>query len=290
MEHQNMDQKPQTAPNPLSKYFRQPAIYLKLPSDGEYWPEGAINLPVTGEIPIYPLTTRDEIVLKTPDALMNGAGVVEVIQSCCPNILNAWQMPSIDVDTVLIGIRIASYGHTMDFETKCPYCEAENTHGQDLRDSLASITVPDYNDVIKTDSLIIKLKPAEYFANNKSNQINFEEQKMLQAIEKVDLEPQVRNAEIQGSMQRLINIGIDNLTAVTDSITTVEGDTVGDPEFIKEFYTQADSNIVKSVQEKISKFTKEGGMDSLHVACTNCEKTYDVPMEFDYASFFGNGF
>ena len=285
-----MDQKPQTAPNPLSKYFRQPAIYLKLPSDGEYWPEGAINLPVTGEIPIYPLTTRDEIVLKTPDALMNGAGVVEVIQSCCPNILNARQMPSIDVDTVLIGIRIASYGHTMDFETKCPYCEAENTHGQDLRDSLASITVPDYNDVIKTDSLIIKLKPAEYFANNKSNQINFEEQKMLQAIEKVDLEPQVRNAEIQGSMQRLINIGIDNLTAVTDSITTVEGDTVGDPEFIKEFYTQADSNIVKSVQEKISKFTKEGGMDSLHVACTNCEKTYDVPMEFDYASFFGNGF
>ena len=119
---------PATA-NPLSKYFRQPAIYMDLPSRGKYWPDGTLDLPVTGKLAVYPMTTRDEITLRTPDALMNGTSVVDVIQSCCPSITNAWRMPSVDVDAVLIGIRIASYGNEMDFDTRCPYCKAENKHG-----------------------------------------------------------------------------------------------------------------------------------------------------------------
>jgi hypothetical protein len=81
-----MDTKPI---NPLSKYFRRPEIYYKLPSNGRYWPENSIELPVNGEIPVFPMTNADEITLKTPDALMNGAGIVSVIQSCCPNIVDA---------------------------------------------------------------------------------------------------------------------------------------------------------------------------------------------------------
>ena len=118
--------------NPLSKYFRQPSIYLKLPSNGQFWPDGAVELPVTGEIPVYPLTARDEVTLRTPDALMNGSGVTDVIHSCCPSIKDAWKMPSVDVDAVLIGIRIASYGHSMDLDTNCPKCNEDNRHAVDL--------------------------------------------------------------------------------------------------------------------------------------------------------------
>jgi len=28
--------------NPLQKYFRQPKIYIKLPSGGQFYPEGAL--------------------------------------------------------------------------------------------------------------------------------------------------------------------------------------------------------------------------------------------------------
>ena len=285
-----MDQKQQSGPNPLSKYFRQPAIYIKLPSNGEYWPEDTLDLPVTGEIPVYPLTTKDEIVLKTPDALMNGAGVVEVIESCCPSIRNAWLMPSIDVDTVLIAIRIASYGHNMDFETKCPYCEAENLYAKDLRDTLAAVKPPNYKETVNTDDLTIKLKPAAYFSANKSNQITFEEQKMMQALEQVDMDPQLRTATIQSSMQKLIEIGLDNLAAATETIATIEGDLVDDVKFIKEFYSNADSGTVKAIQEKIADLAKQGGLEPLQVSCTECAKAYEVPLEFDYASFFGKGF
>ncbi len=49
------------ANNPLFKHFRQPAIYLKLPGQGRFWPEDAIDIPPTGEIPVYPMTVKDGI-------------------------------------------------------------------------------------------------------------------------------------------------------------------------------------------------------------------------------------
>ena len=67
--------------NPLAKHFRQPILYLKLPSNGRWYPEGSVELPVTGEIPVYAMTARDEITLKTPDALMNGTSTVAEVNT-----------------------------------------------------------------------------------------------------------------------------------------------------------------------------------------------------------------
>ena len=108
--------------NPLAKFFRQPAIYARLPSGGKNWPNGTINMPANSELPILPMTAIDEITYRTPDALFNGEAVTGVIQSCVPSIKNAWATPSIDLDTILVAIRIASYGHEMEIGTKCPKC------------------------------------------------------------------------------------------------------------------------------------------------------------------------
>ena len=67
--------------NPLASWYRQPKIYVKLPSGGNYYPEGAIDLPDNKEIPIYPMTAIDEITSKTPDALFNGIAITEIIKS-----------------------------------------------------------------------------------------------------------------------------------------------------------------------------------------------------------------
>ena len=37
-------------PNPLEKYFRQPKLYVTLPSHGNWYPEGGIELNPTGEL------------------------------------------------------------------------------------------------------------------------------------------------------------------------------------------------------------------------------------------------
>jgi len=66
--------------NPLKKYFRQPKIYISLPSQGKFYPDGSIEMTENGELPVYSMTAKDEMIIKTPDALLNGSSTVEVIQ------------------------------------------------------------------------------------------------------------------------------------------------------------------------------------------------------------------
>ena len=204
--------------NPLNKYFRQAAIHLELPSRGKFWPPEALDMPVTHQLPIFPMTAKDEITLRTPDALMNGSGVVEVIQSCIPAIKNAWEVPNVDVDALLIGIRIASYGMNMDVDTKCPHCQAENKHGVDLGQVLGSIQCPDFSKVVSHEDLIIKLKPVKFFQINREKTVQFQEQKLLQALEKPDIEPELRAQEIKKSMERIVEANIDMTTEATEYV------------------------------------------------------------------------
>jgi len=276
--------------NPLAKYFRQPEIYVKLPSNGRYWPDGSLDLPITGEIEIYPMTTRDEITLKTPDALMNGSGIVEVIQSCCPNIKNAWHMPNIDVDVVLIAIRIASYGQILDVESKCPRCGSDNKHGLDLHQCLSNVGNPNYDKPIFIDDLKIKLKPQTYFGTNKENSINFEEQKILRALESTDVDNEIRSQEILRSMNRLVELGIEVLANSTEYFEMPDGKRVSDTDFIKEFYSKTPGSTSKKIQERLAEIGKDGGIPPQNMVCTECSNQYSAPLMFDYANFFGIGF
>ena len=276
--------------NPLSKYFRQPSIYIRLPSGGRFWNEGALDMPINNEIPVLPMTMRDEITLKTPDALMNGAGVVSVIQSCCPNIKDAWNMPSIDIDYVLIAIRIASIGHAMDFDSKCPHCGEENSHSVDLRSLLDKIVCPDYTTKVEYGNLKFKIKPQPYFGKDRGNQIEFEEQKMMAALNAADLEDDVRATHIQKSMERIIKLGIDNVVDSTEYVELDDGTIVSSPVFIKEFYTNAPRDLLNEVQTTILATNKEAALKPLETNCTVCEKKYSIPLEFNYSNFFVKGF
>ena len=160
--------------NPLRQYFRQPAIYIRLPSNGSFYPQGAIEIPPNGEFPVYPMTAIDEITYRTPDALFNGQAVVNVIQSCIPAIKDAWAVPTTDMDTILIAIRIASYGHEMDFSTQCPRCNEVTEQGIDLRSVLDTLKSPDYKKPITHGDIEIYFKPMTYQNYNENNQLQFE--------------------------------------------------------------------------------------------------------------------
>ena len=93
-----------TTTNPLRKHFRQPAIHLRLPSGGSFYPQGTIIMPANGELPILPMTAVDEITSRTPDALFNGSAVMDIIGSCVPNIRDPWAIPATDITALLIAV------------------------------------------------------------------------------------------------------------------------------------------------------------------------------------------
>lgn len=273
--------------NPLAGYFRQPAIYVSLPSKGRWWKDGALSLPENGEIPVFPMSTKDEITLKTPDALINGQGVVNVIQSCCPNIIDAWEMPSIDVDMVLIAIRVASYGSAMDFDSKCPHCGEENSHEVNLTSKLSELTVPEFKDAISINNLKIKFKPQRYYSVNKASMMEFEEEQLMKALNMPNTDQEVKTKMIDESMERIVDLSIRTIANGTEYIEISGDERVTDVDFINEFYQNADAAIVTTVNNQLAKITSEAKSMILELECNECKKSYAVDLTFDYSSFFG---
>ena len=272
--------------NPLQKHFRRPAIHLKLPSRGKHWPENSLDLPLNGEIPVLPMTARDEIALKTPDALLNGAGVVSTIQSCCPNILDAWQTPATDIDAILIAIRIATYGNNLDLNSKCPKCEHDNEHQLNLNSVLDSIQIPDFETPLNNDGFIVQFQPQNYLVSNTINQIGFEQQRAMEVIQNLNIDDAAKSHEFNNHMARILEITIGNLAKSTASLTTPEGEVVTDQEHIKEFYLNTNSKFVDTLQKKIAEFSEALTIKPFKVACTECTTEYEVNFTFDYSNFF----
>ena len=278
-----MDTKPI---NPLAAHFRRPSIYFKLPSRGKFWTDGGLDLPVTGDIPVYPMTNADEITIKTPDALMNGSSVVNVIQSCCPNITDAWKMPSIDVDAVLIAIRIASYGSTMPITSKCPSCGEEHDYDLDLNSILDRMRCPDFSIPVEYNGLKIKLQPQKYFGVNKASMTQFEEQKILQALNDPGIDDNAKNIRIKEGMIKLLELNNDILVTGTEYIETEDGTKVSDSEFIREFYKNSESQVIRKIEERLKVIGEEAAIPTSTISCGSCSHQYEVPMEFDYSRFF----
>jgi len=272
--------------NPLAKHFRQPAIFLKLPSGGKYWLPDSLELPPNGEVGIMPMTAKDEILLRTPDALMNGQGVVDVVQSCVPAIKNAWAMPTIDLDAILIAIRIATYGETMEMDSKCPKCEHESRHGLDLTQVLLKVKAPNYSNTLTVDGLTIKFKPLNYIQSTKNNISAFEEQKIIQLLNNENIDSETRKAQFDIHLQNIIKSNIKLLSGATESITTEEGQVVTNPEFIAQFYDNTNNNVIKIVQNKLKEFAETASLPPTRVQCEACEHEYNVNVTFDYANFF----
>ena len=275
--------------NPLAKHFRQPAIFLKLPSKGAYWPKDSLELGVTGELPVYPMTTKDEITLRTPDALINGSGVVSVIQSCIPAILDPWAMPSVDIDACLISIRIASYGNDMNVSTPCPKCKHIDDHTIELTSTLDHIEMPNFDNVIVYKDLKIKLKPQTYFAVNRANSIRFKEQRILDLLATTDISAEDREANIKQITNEMVELNFESLAGSTEYILMSDGTRVTEQEFINEFYANTGSALIRVIQTSLVEIADSAGIKPYNNECTECGHHYKSSLEFDYANFFGIG-
>ena len=273
--------------NPLKQYFRQPAVFIRLPSNGQHWPKNSINMPANGELPVMAMTTMDEITYRTPDALFNGNAVVSVIQSCIPNILDAWQIPNTDLDTILIAIRIATYGHTIDVSSVCPACSTENDYGVDLRNIMDRVKAPDYSRGFKLGDLEIWFKPMTYQEVNANNLLQFEDQKTLQMIQSGEMSDEDRLKTMGEMLKKLTAI---TTQALCQSIAVIRTPTaqVDENQHIQEWLGNCDRHTFNQVRDHVVELRKASELQPLHVKCTNCNHEYDQQFTLDMTTFFAD--
>jgi hypothetical protein len=271
--------------NPLSQYFRQPSIYIKLPSQGNYYPTGAIEMPQNGELPVLPMTAIDEITYRTPDALFSGQAVINVIQSCIPAIKDAWSIPSIDIDTILVAIRIASYGHEMTFATVCPHCQNDDEYAVDLRTVLEQMKTPDYSDPVKQGDIEIYFRPMTYKNLSDNNKIQFDEQRIFQSLPDDKAVDNVQLSAMSAALQRMTEMTV---SALSQSILTIKTPSamVTEQEYISEFMKNCDSGLFNRIQTYVVEHKSEAEMKPITIKCNKCQTDYLQSITLDMSNFF----
>lgn len=278
--------------NPLSKHFRQPQIYIRLPSQGQWYPPGSLEMPATKELAVYAMTAKDELTLLTPDALLNGQSTVDVIQSCIPAIKNAWEMPLVDLDAVLIAIRQATYGNEMEFKTACPHCNRENEHVADLGHISSKITCPDYNKTLKIDGLEFFLVPQNYYQFNKSSIENFDQQRIINVVNDETLSEEDRLSKFNTMFNKILDLTVEQVAKSVSAVKTEEGVTVEDDNLINDFFKNCDRKIWDAVKTELENISKQSPLKSINVVCEHedCAKSYTTPLIFEQSNFFARGF
>ena len=290
----NMEMKPiqPLGANPLAKHFRQAKIYISLPSGGKFWPKGTIDYPENGQLPIFAMTAKDEITMNTPDALLNGQSTVDVLQSCCPNIKDAWQCPSIDLDTLLIAIRIATYGEKLTMNTKVPNTDIEKSFELDMRTLLDKYTTTKYEDVLQAGEFLVQICPMSYKTFTSVAMKTFEEQRLLQTVSNEDMKQEEKLKRFQSSFKTMTDI---NVNMICDSISAIqyqEEDPVTNTAHIREFVENADAKVYNAIKNHVEKIKDNFSNKPMKVEATPEEieagapKTYDVPIVFDQSNFF----
>lgn len=271
--------------NPLKQYFRQPAIYIRLPSKGDFYPDGALARTENGEYPVLPMTTIDEITYRTPDALFNGSAVVSVIKSCVPNILDPWHMPTIDIDTVLVAIRIATYGHQLDINTGCPSCGNEDEYALDLRFVLEQIKAPDYSMFANLNDLKVYFRPMTYGEMNDNSMKQFEDQKALQVIQDSDIEDANKMKQLAEVLQKITKF---TSTALAQNILMVETPDakVSDPAHIEDWLANTDRKTFNKIRDHIIRNKETAELKPVPIKCQECQHEYEQTYTLDMTNFF----
>lgn len=282
-----------SSPNPLSMFMRQPKIYIKLPSGGEYWPEGSLEMTETGEFPVYSMTAKDELMLKVPDALMNGQAVVDVIQHCIPNIKNAWECPSLDLDMILIAIRLATYGEMMT--TPVTFSENfEMEYQVDLRVLMDRLMQQiTWQPVIPVNNeLTVFVKPLNYKKISQAAIRTFETQKIMQVVNDDKLSEEQKIKLFKESFKNLSDATLGTISDSIVKIDSVAGST-DDPAHIAEFVNGIDKEIFNVIQKHLEALRDTNTIKPMSVAVTPEMKergvegdSVEIPITFDPSTFF----
>lgn len=278
--------------NPLKKYFRQPKIHIPLPSEGKFYPEGSLNLPETGEVPIYAMTAKDELTMKTPDALLNGAATVEVIKSCVPSIVDPWKMPTLDLDAILIAIRIATYGDTMEISTPVPGTVEQRKFDVDLRKLLGKLVNARYIPEVTLNDLKVYTRPLTYKEFTQTSLKTFEEQRVFAIINDDKLSDEEKIDRFGDSFKKLTDLTVSVLNKSISKIIVGEIE-VTNPAHIIEFMENSDKEFYKFIVDHLDEQKQNFEIEPLKVVSTEEDREkgvpeeWEVPITFDSSNFFG---
>ena len=278
--------------NPLAAYYRVPGLHIILPTGGAFLPPGSIDLTMNGDIPVWPMRAADEMLLKSPDALMSGYAIEMLIKSCVPAIKLPRLISSPDLDVILLAIRAATYGDDMSLNVDCPKCQNQNEFNCHLPSLMATMKgVPPENTLRLSDEVVAYVRPYNVANATKIALASYEEARRLKGMEDQMQDNAMRAVEVNKSIDRLNRL---NLEVLADCVikVVVPGTEVTDRSAIMDFVANVPKPWVEKIDRKLKKINQLGIDKKLSVKCSNkeCGHQWKTELEFDPSSFFDADF
>jgi hypothetical protein len=299
--------------NPLlQRINKMPPESFKLPSGGIYYNNGELDDEVVnGELLIYPMTTIDEITMKSTDLLYNGEAVERVFLRCIPQVKKPKQLLSNDVDFLMICLRVVTYGNNMDIYWNCPKCaetEKKNKEEHDNNEKKEDVTIDgiDNIDEIRTDinrgdsnlEESINVRPIKSIDLNqfikKVRPLNTQKKNdfivKLSTGEVVQLRPTKFEEMIKlfqydidqlKSPDELVDFIVDNIAAVVD---TIDGHANKDD--IREWAKQCSAPVLNELREKTSSANDWGTSFEYELKCEKCNYVNKTEIPLNPLHFF----
>lgn len=256
--------------NPLMERIRLPGETFRLPSLALFYKNGELDDSVVGgEVHVFPMTTIDEIVLKTPDRLMNGDAIREVFSRCIPQIKDPGLLLSKDVDYLLACLRLTTYGPGMEI-TYTHNCANAKEHSytvqvRPLLQKAKSIDPTTMGTSFKhtlPNGQVVSFRPPLFASVVKLSQA-------------IDFAPADITAEDYG---KLIIQTLANMIEYVDEIT--------DPELIIEWLTALGAGWVREISDAVNAVSDWGVNFKHELECKDCGEVVSVDISTNPLTFF----
>ena len=273
--------------NPLISAYKKPAMYVNLPSGGKYY-EPKPKLSVDGELAIYPMTARDELITKTPDALFNGEATVALLESCCPDIKNPRQIPVNDLLVLMLAIRQASYGNQLDVDINCPKCDYMNMMGIDAGAMLGSAQEQDHDNIVTLDNgFVVYAKPFNLEDRTLLQIQQVKQQKMVTSLADESLSDEERTKKFGETFVELAELTVD---LITNCIVYVQenpdSERYEDKEMIRDWLQNISKKDYEDIRKRVEILSDSGLNTEVNATCQDCGHQWQTNIDLDIANFF----
>lgn len=255
-----------TQDNPLMARLRIPGETFRLPSRGKYYENGELSEDVVdGELQVLPMTTVDELALKSPDKLFSGKAIEEVFTRCIPQVQKPAQLLSKDVDYLMMCLRLVSYGETLELKLKHDCEEAkEHSHIIQVRDVIRKAREIDPTKVFKVtlpNDQVITLKPPVF----------------------ADVIAMYQSEDQMASME---NEDIANLVAqnIAGIVKDVDGTT--ERSHIEPWIKALPAGWVSMIADEIISVSDWGVQPTMEIKCPDCGEMWTIDVPSNPITFF----
>lgn len=270
--------------SPLKKYPRVAKLHIELPSQGRFYPSGALSK--TSELEVYSMTANDEIRMKTPDALYTGIAVADMIKNCVPAIKDPWAMPNLDFDYILAAIRLATYGSTIELGVKCSKCSEESTYEIEIQRILDHFTSQTFIDEININDFTFYLRPLTYKELTIVRKETFSVQRNLtQYIPKIE-DLNQRQEKVNELYDKINELQTDVMYSIVSKIVTPDGEEETDHTQIVDFLKNSGPEFYHGLKAAYAKMNEVWAVPKSKVTCPNCNNEDAITPNMDYSSFF----